>query len=534
MQTNKKRKRIYWVIGGIVLLAAVAVLLAYNQLNQDQAAAAEPQVGDTVTAFIGDLSASATASGQVLPGREVSLSLADGPPGRVEQVYVRVGDTVQAGDVLLQLDTADLLLNVAAAGQNLLLKQASLAGLLETPGDAEIAAAQAAVASAQASLDDLLAGSSVEELAASEANLRAAEASLRAASAELTGVYGSISDAQIQAAEAALMAAQLNQQNAQETNQENPNQATHDVLMEADRAVAAAQGRLDTLQAGPDQGQLGAAQGSVASASARMDGRQANLNLLAGGAAPAQIAAAESQLAQAEATLANLLDGPLEAQIRAAEAEVEQSSLSLADAQDALDQATLTTPFDGVVTAVYVSKGEFASGIAIELVDTDSLEVVLQVDEVDIGELAVGQPAVITLEAWPDKEIESQILSIAPSAASSALVTFDVHLALGQTEQPVLVGMTADANLITAQKEGVLLVPNHAIHADRQAGTYSVNVMLNETVRQVQVTVGLHDKRYTQITGGLNAGDELLVGNSIPTEDVGPGHGGMFGGRDEN
>ena len=529
MRADKKRKRSYWIIGVVILLAAAAaVFFVLNQQGKDEATATA-ETGGTVTAFIGDLSASATASGQVLPRREASLALAS--PGQVEQVHVRVGEEVRAGDALLQLDTDDLALNVAVAEQNLLLEQTNLAELLEPASPAKIAAAEAAVASAQANLNDLLAGPTTAELAASEANLRASEASLWSALAELAGVQSSIGDNQIQAAQAALMSAQLNLRHVQDANEANPNEATHNALMEANQAVAAAQSQLDTLLAGPDQGQLGTAQSGVTSASAQVDGNQANLNILGGGATVAQIAAGESQLAQGRATLANLLDGPSDEHIQAAQARVEQARLSLADAQETLAKRALVAPFDGVVTAIYASEGEFASGTVVELVDIDSLEVVLEVDEVDIGTLSVGQPAVITLETWPEIEIESEILTIAPRAQSSvgsALVTYQVHLALGRTELPIRVGMTANANLITAQKEEVLLVPNEAINVDRQAGIYSVNLVLGETSQIVEVTVGLHDDRHTQITGGLNPGDELLVSNSIPSLLDGSGEGGGF------
>ena len=161
MQENKGRKRLFIIIGSIVVLVIVAILVLPG-LRDNESQAAE--VEDTAEAFIGDLSASATASGQVFPSREATLS-AD-RNGRVESVLVKVGDRVLEDDILVQLDTVDLALNVALAEQNLLLKEASLADLLEGASKAEIASAEAALASAQAELDDLLAGPSAEELAA--------------------------------------------------------------------------------------------------------------------------------------------------------------------------------------------------------------------------------------------------------------------------------------------------------------------------------------------------------------------------------
>jgi RND family efflux transporter MFP subunit len=192
----------------------------------------------------------------------------------------------------------------------------------------------------------------------------------------------------------------------------------------------------------------------------------------------------------------------------------------------------LTAPFDGVVTALNISVGEAATGILVELVDNDSLEVVLDVDEVDIGLLAIGQPSAITLETWPEEEIGGQIASISPISNSglSALVTFEVIVALEESELPVRVGMTANASLQTEDRENVLLVPNAAISVDRDAGTYSVNRVTvddqdNQVVEEVLVTIGLRDRAFTEITTGLEEGDQLMVGNVLPVFDFGSSQG---------
>jgi HlyD family secretion protein len=162
--------------------------------------------------------------------------------------------------------------------------------------------------------------------------------------------------------------------------------------------------------------------------------------------------------------------------------------------------------------------------VVIELIDKSSLEVVLSVDEVDIGRLQIGQPALITLEAWQEVEMESELLRIAPQANSSTsgITSYDVYLSLPATELPLLLGMTANAQLITAELDEVLLVPNAAIAADRAANQYSVTRVLGETTETVIVGIGLQDENYTQITSGLNAGDQLLIGNVLPVFQFGP------------
>ncbi|MEW5986268.1 MAG: HlyD family efflux transporter periplasmic adaptor subunit [Chloroflexota bacterium] len=483
--------------------------------------------GEIVTAFTGDLSASVTASGRVVAQRAAALSVT--APGRVTQVYVRVGDTVQSGEALLQLDTADLALNAAAAEQNLRLQEANLAGLREAPGAADVAAAEAAVASAQASLDDLLAGPSETELAVSAAGVRSAEASLWSASAQLASAEDSISPAQVQQAEAALLAAQASLERARAVNEANPTQETDEALKAAEQAVANAQANLDNLLAGAD---TSAAASSVAAASARLDGSQADYNLAAAGPTAVELASVQAQLAQAEASLAALIDGPTVEEVAAAEAKVEQARLALADAQDALAGATLTAPFDGLVTAVTVSPGEIAGGVVVEVVDSRSLVVVLEVDEMDVGALAAGQAAVVTLAAWPGVEIESQVQTIAPgptAGASTSIATYEVYLSLAETTLPIRVGMTADAHLLTTQREGVLLVPNRAIQVDRATGTYTVKLAQGDSIQEITVTVGLRDDQNTQILNGLQEGDRLLIGETPPLGQIGPGTGDPFG-----
>ncbi|HRQ38819.1 MAG TPA: efflux RND transporter periplasmic adaptor subunit [Chloroflexota bacterium] len=502
-------KRMIWPVLTVVLLLLAACA------GQPTAV---PQTGEIVTAFIGDLTSSASATGQVVSPRTASLAVSQ--PGRVSEIYVDVGDSVQVGAPLVQLETAQLELNLAAAQQNLRLQEANLAALSEPPAAADVAAAAANVASAQANLDELRAGPSPAQMAVYSTTLALSAASLNSASAQYQSAANSVSQAQIQQAEAAVAVAQSNLDRAREINEENTNQQTHQALIAAQESLANAQAQLDNLR----RIDTSAAQGSLAAASARLDGAEADFSRNTGGATAVQIAAAEAQLAQAQATLADLLAEPAEAAWQTAVAQVEQARLSVADAQAALDKAMVRAPFAGVVTAVFTNVGEVASGIVIEMLDADTLEVVVPVDEIDIGAIEAGQTAVITLETWPEVEIESEVAQVAPNAANNtSLVTYDVHLRLGETDLPARVGMTANVQLITSQREGILLVPNRAIQVNRANGTYSVNRVNGETTEQIPVTIGLRDGQYTQITSGLSAGDQVVIGNDVPRFNFGAG-----------
>ncbi len=77
--------------------------------------------------------------------------------------------------------------------------------------------------------------------------------------------------------------------------------------------------------------------------------------------------------------------------------------------------------------------------------------------------------------------------------------------------------MSAEADLITAARTGVLLAPTAAITPDREAGKYYVNRVRTgadgvRTTERVEVTIGLKDGNWTEITSGLRAGDEVVIG----------------------
>jgi len=567
---NKRTRRIILAVLAVVIAATVVWFVREHPLErfrQGAALAANPGSNNVVTAFIGDLSAKTTASGSLLPQREAHLAL--GIAGRVEKVYVQVGDRVRAGDVLIQLETSNLERAVRSAEQTLAIREASLAELRAGASEEEVAAAkaslqgaQAGLASAKANLASAQAGllnaksaltqaelardSLADANVIAEANLRSAKAGLESAQAQL--------DALLEGADAeTLEQARLNWEQAKnslwnaqlERDAVKGRPGTPDYLKkQMDIAVANAEiaARLAEIsyqqaQEGATEETIAAARASVAAAEAQVINAQAQLDDIANQRAQAEAAVAQAQaavaqaesmvaqaeagvqqaeaaVAQAEANLAMLLRGASEEQIAIAEAQVEQARIALEEARDNLAKATLTAPFDGIVTGVYVEVGEWASGLAVDLMDPASLEVVLDVDEMDIGGLAVGQQAIVTLEAWPDEELIGEIVSIAPKAtkSTSEIVTYQVHLSLDTGDLLVRSGMTANAELVTAHRENVLLVPNRAIIADRQAGKYYVNLVQGDKVVKTEVSIGLRDRNYTEITSGLEEGDQLVIG----------------------
>lgn len=548
------RKNRKWLLigGGVILLTLclVGFLVVRRGVRNTQAQLAG--TGEVVTAFIGDLSSGTTATGQVEARRTAQLTLASS--GTVTEVAVQVGDMVQAGDVLVQLDTTDLERAVANAEQALIIQEANLATLQSPPSAADVASAEASLVSTQAQLDDLLAGPTEAEIASAEADVGAAQADVAAASTRLYNLNNGASTAELQAAQIALDQAQVAATQAVEQHTtilatiqegeipadrlEDAEAAARANVLRTEGELAAAQETYNNLLNG-DPNSIATAQASLAVAVAQRNLAQAQFDLMMAPTAASQIASAEASVAQAQANLDKLLRGPAAAQLTAAEVQVENARINLERARINLANTTLVAPFAGVITAVNVQPGELASGIVVEMIDHTSLEVVLSVDEVDLSQISVGQETVVTLEAWPDEVIAGTVAVIAPAAVNetgSSLVTYPVYLSLGATELPIRVGMTANAELELARRENTLLVPNGAIQVDRTTGTYSVIlVQTNEqglpVYETVDITIGLRDSDYTEVTSGVQDGDELLIPD--PTADNlfdGPGGGGPGGG----
>ena len=104
------------------------------------------------------------------------------------------------------------------------------------------------------------------------------------------------------------------------------------------------------------------------------------------------------------------------------------------------------------------------------------------------------------------------VAHIAPRAKNGLdIVTYEVHLTLQAGDLALRAGMTANADLVTAYRQGVLLDRTRAIIADRQADKYYVDLKRGDQVKQAEVQVGLRDGTYTEILDGLSEGDRLVI-----------------------
>jgi HlyD family secretion protein len=303
-------------------------------------------------------------------------------------------------------------------------------------------------------------------------------------------------------------------------------------LQSATISLEQAQANYDSVANHPTASELASAGAQVAQA-------EASLAALLDRPSDSEIASAEAQVTQAEANLNTLLNRPNAEDVAVQQAAVEEAATALAQTRSQLEDAVITAPFGGVVVAVNVNEGEWASpgAPAFVLAAAKPLILDVNVDEVDVAQIAEGQTAYLSFDALKGEEIAGTVTYIAPASTNvGGAVAYGVEISLvpetaaGQA-LPIRLGMTADVNVVVASAQGVLLVPNRAIEADREAGRYYVTRQTAlGTTERLEVQIGLRDESHTQIIEGLEEGTVLVL-PQVPEQGqeqqgFGPGSGG--------
>jgi HlyD family secretion protein len=435
----------------LIVLVAVGTAAVWSYQNFFQQADEPQQERDEAVIERGTLLSTVNATGTVLPEKQTTLSFK--APGRVDKVLVEEGQFVTENEVLAQLETRDLEYAIGQARLALATAQAQLLRLQRPPSEEDIAAAEAALSSAQASYRRLLAGPSDEEIRVARTNLDQAEAALEQAQA----AYDQVAD--------------------------RPNITMLPQALQLQQATIA------------------------------YESAQANFELATREPSEAEIAGARSAIVQAEASLARLQAGAQEEDILLSQLQVEQAQLSLEQAEHQLESSILTAPHAGTITTVGVKEGELSGGQpAFVLTDLSQYHIEGTVDEIDIGRVATGQPVTITLDALPGEAISGRIEEIASTAQmDTGVVSYRISIHLDPSAAPLRVGMTANVDIVTEERDNILLVPNRFVRIERTTGQTYVEKLVGGAVQSVEIQTGQRDEFYSEVMAGLQEGDTVVL-----------------------
>jgi len=261
---------------------------------------------------------------------------------------------------------------------------------------------------------------------------------------------------------------------------------------------------------------------------------------LSGGKVPSknELDAAEAAMLRARANEAN------------ARAAAAQAAATLRSDRTNLAKASIRSPIDGIVLKRQIEPGQtVAASLQAPVLftlaeDLETMELQVNVDEADVSQVRIGQMASFTVDAWPGRKYPAEIMRVGFGAQTTeGVVTYKTILKVSNRDLSLRPGMTATADISTANRQGVLLVPNAALRftppvaqaeqktsflsnlmprppaQPRQAkgaaagASKQVWVLQDKRPVAIEVSTGLSNGRYTEIVGGeLKPGMAVITG----------------------
>ncbi|REJ78431.1 MAG: HlyD family efflux transporter periplasmic adaptor subunit [Acidobacteria bacterium] len=478
---------------GIGLLAVLSVVVVAG-IYASRSDAAEVQV--VATEKRAELRSTVTAPGEIRPIQFINLT--SEVQGRIEEIYVKEGDVVEKGQQLVRLDPNQL----------------------QSSTDAQLAAFEAARDDVQSSRTQVIAAQN--QLSQAQQGLNAAQASVNTA--------------------------------VEAVNQAKQGQATAQIeLNAAQRELKRIE---ELLEAGAESRQ------NYDTAKDRVETARANLasRRIAVTEAEARVKEARARADQQAVSVKDARRGVQTAQYSssASESRADQQAAVLRGQRNQRDKTLQVAPISGVIADIPSKVGTFAtanlsSTPLLTIADMSTINVEVKVDETEIDKVAVGQPAVVKVDAFGDEEIVGKVtqktpLAVGKSQTSGGLSTninvqeakeFRVVIELQDVRDEIRnglrPGMSATAEITTDVKKDVVSVPIQAViekkkedteegegegeteekdSKDEEETVKGVFVMDGNKVAFREVTTGITGESDIEVTSGLEEGQEVITGPS--------------------
>lgn len=214
--------------------------------------------------------------------------------------------------------------------------------------------------------------------------------------------------------------------------------------------------------------------------------------------------------------------------------QIDQAEASLSSALDDLSKTIYNSPIDGIITSLRVEEGEIAmigtmnnpGTVLMTIADLSVMEVEVEVDETDVIGVKTEQQAEVKVDAFPDQIIKGNVTEIGSSAlqklaSSQESKNFKVIITLENPPDNLKPGLSASADIITAEKKDVLAVPISSLvlrekkkeekenNEEQEEGVY---VVKDSRVKFYPVKKGIMGEMMIEIISGLEEGQEIVVG----------------------
>ena len=459
----------------ILLVAMLSVAVAGATVYWKPWSRGDARDGNPATARVTrrTFSSSVLATGGVKPQVGAEVRVGARISGKVERLHANIGDVVEKGQVIAELEKADLEATVRQREAELAEANKRLA--------AEKREGPLVIQHAQTRLEEAGAERDIAQ-AALHAVKRERQVQIEEAQAEI----------ERWAATLELASKELERQ-----------KGLHEQVVSSQQELDKAEEAQATASA-----QLKVAQRQLDLANVRQEEHIKQAQTV--------LAKAKTSCSVAERALA-LEQARHEERLKQLEAAVARTQAALEHARVQLSYATITAPIAGIVASVATQEGEtVAAGLNaptfVTIIALNRLQVDAFVDEVDIGKVLVGQRVVFTVDAFPAREFEGKVAAIYPKAVlQENVVYYDVVVEIASDYEGLLrPEMTASVTVFLERREQVLAIPTKAVQ--RQRGRNVAYVVTGEgPPRPREIKIGWRDGAWVEVAQGLNEGETVLL-----------------------
>ncbi len=531
------------VVAALAIVALVLGTLIYRDMFVPTKNAASAL--NLYTVARRTVAASITGSGNLVPDVQANVNFK--VAGTLTAIDVHVGDHVSAGQTLATIDSSAEQAALAQAQANASTAAANLQAVQAPLTQNQIAQLQDNVTIAQQTYNDTVSqvnltnAAGATQVSADQNQLAADQAALNASfNYQLDKSKLATDQVKLATDKATFDADGCVLANAPFTT--NPCMTDFTLVLGDQSAVATDQSVLnaDLTQLKTDQTKL--AQDTAKQQSDKITG-QRNINQAA-----ASLTSARDQLKTQTESKPN--------QIASARAQLASAQAAVQTAQQNIDATTLLAPMDGEINTINGVVGETvapgggttaeapgsqaplptsaASNAFMQIGNISGMEVVIPFAESDASRIAFNQDTQLTFDALPNLTISGHVIAVASAATvSSGVVNYYATITLNQTDKALKQGMTANATVTVSKATNAITVPNLAItHTGGQA---FVSVYSGGQQTQTQIETGVVGDQFTEGTGGLNDGEQVVIptvriSTSGSGTNRGTGNGGGFGG----
>jgi HlyD family secretion protein len=248
-----------------------------------------------------------------------------------------------------------------------------------------------------------------------------------------------------------------------------------------------------------------------------------------------------------------------ETEVRAQEQRLEQEVAALRSARHNLSKVTLDSPMNGIVSRLNIEEGETVlvgtmnnpGTVLLTVADMSVVQAELEVDETDIIDVALGQPARVTIDAFPDREFTGRVTKIGSSSLEAQLLQqrqatmFEAEVTLDSEVPDARPGFSCTADITTATRVDAIAVPIQAltvreVYPDSEGNLHArtrdeewppspavepdevegVFVLRDGRVHFTPVKIGIAGEQYFEVLEGLKEGDEVVTGPFDQVRDM--------------